>query len=109
MEVEENPPSAAAAAVAGDDEQQQQDTTTATTTNPLLLAEEQQLHGIKEPHNNDVLCGRGVTTNRFPGNCSFRALVGVNKVRLDCGPKFFPDFVFANCVGDLQNSEFPLC
>jgi hypothetical protein len=50
---------------------------------PLLLIHEQQLQNIKEPHSNDVLCGRGVTTNRFPGNCCFRALVGVNKVRID--------------------------
>jgi hypothetical protein len=29
----------------------------------------------------DVLCGRGVATNRHPGNESFRSLVSVNKVR----------------------------
>jgi hypothetical protein len=36
---------------------------------------------IQEPHNNDVLCGRGVTTNRWIGNEQFRSLVGLNKVR----------------------------
>lgn len=48
--------------------------------NRLLLAEEQKVEGIKNPHHNDVLCGRGVTTNRHPGNESFRSLVGLNKV-----------------------------
>lgn len=47
----------------------------------LLLAEEQKMIDIEEPHHNDVLCGRGVTTNRHPGNESFRSLVGLNKVR----------------------------
>lgn len=37
-------------------------------------------YGIGQPHNNDVLCGRGVTTNRHPGNEKFRSLVGLNKV-----------------------------
>jgi hypothetical protein len=37
---------------------------------------------IVKPHHQDVLCGRGVTTNRHPGNESFRSLVGLNKVRL---------------------------
>jgi len=37
------------------------------------------LYDIEKPHNNDVLCGRGVTTNRHPGNEKFRALVGLNK------------------------------
>ncbi|CAJ1958010.1 unnamed protein product [Cylindrotheca closterium] len=45
----------------------------------LTLPEEQKMIDIKQPHHNDVLCGRGVTTNRHPGNESFRALVGVNK------------------------------
>ena len=67
-----------------------------TASDPLLLVEEQQLHGIKEPHSNDVLCGRGVTTNRFPGNCSFRSLVGVNKVRTNERKKSI--FVFRFCV-----------
>eukprot|EP00980_Cylindrotheca_fusiformis_P021481 scaffold8353_cov138-Cylindrotheca_fusiformis.AAC.12 len=47
--------------------------------NRLLLDEEQKMHDIKDPHHNDVLCGRGVTTNRHPGNESFRSLVGLNK------------------------------
>jgi hypothetical protein len=37
---------------------------------------------IEEPHENDVLCGRGVTINKWPGNESFRRLVGLNKVCL---------------------------
>jgi hypothetical protein len=49
--------------------------------NQLLLAEEEKMYDIKEPHHNDVLCGRGVTTNRHPGNESFRSLVGLNKVQ----------------------------
>jgi hypothetical protein len=40
----------------------------------------QPLTGIDRPHANDVLCGRGVTTNRHAGNESFRRLVGLNKV-----------------------------
>lgn len=46
---------------------------------PQHKSEEQIMVDIKQPHHNDVLCGRGVTTNRHPGNESFRSLVGVNK------------------------------
>ena len=49
---------------------------------PLLLVDEQKMVDIEKPHHNDVLCGRGVTTNRHPGNESFRSLVGLNKVRI---------------------------
>ena len=42
--------------------------------------EEQPMVDITKPHHHDVLCGRGVTTNRHPGNESFRRLVGLNKV-----------------------------
>jgi hypothetical protein len=38
------------------------------------------LTNIVEPSKNDVLSGRGVTTNRFPGNMSYRSLVALNKV-----------------------------
>lgn len=51
-----------------------------STENRLLLADEQKMQDIETPHHHDVLCGRGVTTNRHPGNTSFRALVGLNKV-----------------------------
>jgi hypothetical protein len=37
---------------------------------------------IEDPHEHDVLCGRGVTINKWPGNESFRRLVGLNKVCL---------------------------
>jgi len=50
--------------------------------NQLLLVDEQKMVDIQKPHHNDVLCGRGVTTNRHPGNESFRSLVGLNKVSL---------------------------
>ena len=50
--------------------------------NQLLLVDEQKMVDIEKPHHNDVLCGRGVTTNRHPGNESFRSLVGLNKVRI---------------------------
>ena len=50
--------------------------------NHLLLVDEQKMVDIEKPHHNDVLCGRGVTTNRHPGNESFRSLVGLNKVRI---------------------------
>lgn len=36
-----------------------------------------------EPGLHDVLCGRGVTTNRHAGNVQYRSLVALNKVRLD--------------------------
>jgi hypothetical protein len=53
---------------------------------PSLLSSENQqddqfMYDIDNPHYNDVLCGRGVSTNRHPGNESFRSLVGLNKVR----------------------------
>jgi len=39
------------------------------------------LNDIGQPHPNDVLCGRGYTTNRHPGNERFRSLIGgLNKV-----------------------------
>ena len=85
----------------------------AASSDPLLLVEEQQLHGIKEPHSNDVLCGRGVTTNRFPGNCSFRALVGVNKVRKKavvctwCLPHFASSSAWNNKCRTVAMSHFP--
>jgi hypothetical protein len=41
----------------------------------------QPLFDIEDPTNNDVLCGRGVTTNRHVGNENFRSLVNCNKVR----------------------------
>eukprot|EP00587_Corethron_hystrix_P001923 CAMPEP_0113320772 /NCGR_PEP_ID=MMETSP0010_2-20120614/14480_1 /TAXON_ID=216773 ORGANISM="Corethron hystrix, Strain 308" /NCGR_SAMPLE_ID=MMETSP0010_2 /ASSEMBLY_ACC=CAM_ASM_000155 /LENGTH=625 /DNA_ID=CAMNT_0000178687 /DNA_START=121 /DNA_END=1994 /DNA_ORIENTATION=+ /assembly_acc=CAM_ASM_000155 len=34
-----------------------------------------QLNAIKNPHENDVLCGRGQCTNDHPGNIYFRAIV----------------------------------
>ena len=40
----------------------------------------QPLTEIDKPHSNDVLCGRGVTTNKWAGNEQFRSLVGLNKV-----------------------------
>lgn len=43
------------------------------------------LTDIVEPSKNDVLSGRGVTTNRFPGNMSYRSLVALNKVSLENG------------------------
>lgn len=48
---------------------------------PLYTQQQQPLSGIEKPHNNDVLCGRGVTTNRHVGNENFRSLVNCNKVR----------------------------
>ena len=44
------------------------------------VEDDQQMAAIEHFHNSDVLCGRGVTTNRHPGNARFRALVGANKV-----------------------------
>lgn len=43
--------------------------------------DDQVMYDIDKPHHNDVLCGRGVSTNRHSGNESFRRLVGLNKVR----------------------------
>lgn len=42
------------------------------------------LSSISEPTANDVLSGRGVTTNRHPGNVSYRSLVALNKVGVEC-------------------------
>lgn len=41
----------------------------------------QPMEGIADPHHNDVLCGRGVTTNRHKGNENFRGFVNRNKVK----------------------------
>lgn len=37
------------------------------------------LKGITEPHDNDVLCGRGGAALRHPGNQTYRRLVTLNK------------------------------
>ena len=62
---------------------------------PALLQQQQQqqqqpLFDVDNPTNNDVLCGRGVTTNRHTGNENFRSLVNCNKVRF----RIFPIFSF---------------
>lgn len=48
--------------------------------NPQPPMAQQQMTDIDEPTVNDVLCGRGVTTNKWAGNEQFRSLVGSNKV-----------------------------
>ena len=37
------------------------------------------LFDVPEPTDNDVLSGRGVTTNKHAGNVNFRSLVALNK------------------------------
>lgn len=47
---------------------------------PLQLPDQQQQKtNIHEPHPNDVLCGRGGSSNRHIGNLNFRSLVAANK------------------------------
>lgn len=58
---------------------QGEDVSTETHDGSLLLADEKKMAEIVQPHHHDVLCGRGVTTNRHAGNESFRRLVGLNK------------------------------
>ena len=41
--------------------------------------ETQPLANIEKPHSNDVLCGRGGSSNRHLGNMHFRELVAANK------------------------------
>lgn len=53
-----------------------------STKEESTQGDEQPLYDIEQPHSNDVLCGRGVTTNKWAGNEQFRSLVAVNKVRL---------------------------
>jgi hypothetical protein len=45
------------------------------------ISGDQPMFNIERPHHNDVLSGRGVTTNRHEGNSNFRGLVALNKVR----------------------------
>ena len=59
-------------------------------TSPPSSDDVQPMFDIEEPHNNDVLCGRGVTTNKWAGNEQFRSFVGMNKVR---APRRVPDSV----------------
>lgn len=51
---------------------------------------------IEKPHHHDVLCGRGVTTNRHPGNESFRSLVSLNKVS-QCSSRTMIPYSFFYC------------
>ena len=65
---------------------------------------------IERTRKNDVLCGRGVTTNRHPGNEKFRALVHANKVRImpycTCG---LVDSIVAHFPSPRRSSQPPLC
>lgn len=45
----------------------------------LQILQRQRETGKDKPHEHDVLCGRGVTTNRHIGNTNFRNLVHRNK------------------------------
>jgi hypothetical protein len=54
------------------------------SSSSMLLSVEQTMVDVEKPHHHDVLCGRGVTTNRHPGNESFRSLVSLNKVSMTC-------------------------
>ena len=47
-----------------------------------IITQQPKMDGIlqSEITHHDVLLGRGVTTNRHPGNEKFRSLVSVNKV-----------------------------
>ncbi len=52
-----------------------------SSVHPSMIVswEQQPLIDIEHPHNNDVLCGRGGSSNRHVGNLNFRELVGANK------------------------------
>ena len=52
-----------------------------TSEAPPGEGDDQPMFNIEQPHSNDVLCGRGVTTNKWAGNEQFRSLVSCNKVR----------------------------
>lgn len=68
-----------------------------TSTSGLPLPTmEQPTYDIEQPHGNDVLSGRGVTTNRHEGNTNFRSLVALNKVRF--GRAKFLILFFSICV-----------
>mmetsp|Transcript_26856 Transcript_26856/g.30691 ORF Transcript_26856/g.30691 Transcript_26856/m.30691 type:complete len:529 (-) Transcript_26856:48-1634(-) len=52
---------------------------TAISSSLQLPEHPQQKSNIREPHANDVLCGRGGSSNRHVGNLNFRCLVAANK------------------------------
>jgi hypothetical protein len=54
----------------GAEDEPQHDTATTTSETP---------RDIEKPHSNDVLCGRGGSSNRHLGNIHFRELVAANK------------------------------
>mmetsp|Transcript_2068 Transcript_2068/g.2981 ORF Transcript_2068/g.2981 Transcript_2068/m.2981 type:complete len:746 (+) Transcript_2068:143-2380(+) len=59
-----------------------QPTTAATpprASTPPTTAAPPKLKDIPSPHSNDVLCGRGGSTNRHIGNANFRQLIASNK------------------------------
>jgi len=60
-------------------QQQQQQNPDGSMAPPPPPPPYQPMEGIPTPHHNDVLCGRGVTTNRHPGNENFRGFVNRNK------------------------------
>jgi len=59
--------------------------------------------GISLPHVHDVLCGRGVTTNRHKGNKKFRKLVDENKDEYVGSSKWRKMDIYKSIVTRIRN------
>jgi hypothetical protein len=77
---------------------------------PVSLIDEgcNQVNHPVEPHDNDVLCGRGGDINIHPGNMKFRKLVSTNKlVYLTCRFKREKRLIAERIVHEIQKQNPP--
>jgi hypothetical protein len=80
----------------------------ATTSLSILEEGYNQAQYPVEPHDNDVLCGRGGDINIHPGNIKFRKLVSTNKlVYLTCRFKREKRLIAERIVNDIKSQTPP--
>eukprot|EP00588_Corethron_pennatum_P023788 CAMPEP_0194320878 /NCGR_PEP_ID=MMETSP0171-20130528/17146_1 /TAXON_ID=218684 /ORGANISM="Corethron pennatum, Strain L29A3" /LENGTH=460 /DNA_ID=CAMNT_0039078573 /DNA_START=144 /DNA_END=1526 /DNA_ORIENTATION=+ len=65
------------------------------------------LINIREPHNNDVLCGRGGGAQNHAGNYKYRHLVNNNKIRYLTGSKKIKPIVARELVETIYRMDPP--
>eukprot|EP00546_Thalassionema_frauenfeldii_P009644 CAMPEP_0178910676 /NCGR_PEP_ID=MMETSP0786-20121207/9228_1 /TAXON_ID=186022 /ORGANISM="Thalassionema frauenfeldii, Strain CCMP 1798" /LENGTH=630 /DNA_ID=CAMNT_0020582951 /DNA_START=20 /DNA_END=1913 /DNA_ORIENTATION=+ len=70
-------------------------------------SEEAEVEPIMEPHEHDVLCGRGGLTNHHPGNAWYRRLVRSNRPLYRDSPKHTKLLVAKAIVHHVQNQTPP--
>lgn len=69
--------------------------------------QQQQLEGIEEPHEHDVVSGRGKFSTFHPGNEHFRDLVDRNKVAYFAAPQTVKPLIAQMIVEEIRNLNPP--